>query len=78
MALPASAAWVTITGDEQSVEVTMPLAPGDRRIFQLAHVGSGYAEPAGLVVDGVLQEIWVGNEGPHVTYHPAVMEMSML
>jgi hypothetical protein len=51
----------------QEVTITLPLAPGDRRVLQLAHLGRGYDdELEGLVAGGILSEIWLGTRGPHV------------
>jgi hypothetical protein len=67
--LGGSTNGVTITAGEQQLTVTMPLAPGDSRVFQLARLGSAYWEGEGLIADGILSETWVGTSGPHVTIH---------
>jgi hypothetical protein len=45
--------------------MTMPLAPGDRRVLQISTVGQGY-ESGGLIAVGILSESWIGTEAPHV------------
>jgi hypothetical protein len=47
--------------------ITLPLAPGDRRILQVSRVGQGY-ESGGLVTAGILSESWIGTDGPHVVF----------
>jgi hypothetical protein len=66
--LGASAPGVVLDVTASSFVITMPLAPGDRRVLQIARVGEGYgAAPAGLIPVGIVSESWIETAGPRVT-----------
>ena len=75
--LGGSTNGLVIAADEQQLTVTMPLAPGDCRVLQLARIGSAYWEGDGLIADGVLSETWIGTTGPHVTIHEPQTPMEL-
>jgi hypothetical protein len=75
--LGGSAAGVAVKLETNQATVTMPLAPGDVRVLQLARIGSAYWDGEGLVAVGVLSESWVGTAGPHVAVYRPVSVFGM-